>query len=132
MIKRDRLAVCLKGGGRPFRIQAGLVAGRLKFGNAVLEGRIVEVGKPPFNGGIKPLEPGVGLRRPFGEFGGDGAAARRALLAPVEQSAQRLFQPFRVEQAPLKVGRHEIISFRIGTERPLQPVSPWRAAIEQV
>ncbi|MFY9828572.1 MAG: hypothetical protein WAK69_08150 [Rhodoplanes sp.] len=70
MINRDRLAVCLQRGGRPLGVQARLVAGRLEFGNAVLEGRIVEVGKPALNGGIKPLEPGVGLGRPFGEFGG--------------------------------------------------------------
>jgi hypothetical protein len=75
MIDRDRLAVCLQRGRRPIGVCAGLVAGRLEFGNAVLEGRIVQVGKPALNGGIKSLEPGVGFRRPFGEFGGDGAPA---------------------------------------------------------
>ena len=60
------------------------------------------------------------------------AAALGAFLAAIEDGCQHFLKPLRLKQSALDMAATRSSSFSMGIERPLQPVSPCRALIEQV
>ena len=74
----------------------GLVADGFQAGDALLQGRVVQVGNTAFDGVVEALEPQIGLGRALVQFANVLAAAFGALLASVEHRGQYFFQPFRL------------------------------------
>jgi hypothetical protein len=52
-----------------------------------------------------------------------------AFLAAIENRGQGFLKTARLQKPMLDVIGDEVSSFSIGTVRPLQPVSPWRALV---
>jgi hypothetical protein len=74
----------------------------------------------------------VGFGGALVQFGDVLATTVRQLLSSVEDGGQHLLNPLGLQQPVLDMVGHRSSSFSIGIERPLLPVSPCRALIEQV
>jgi len=116
----------------PLCVKAGLVARGLQFADAILQHGIGEIGDTVLDGIIEPLEFGICLGRPLTKVGNVRPSALGALGTAIEHVRQKLLKTLGLQQTLLDVLRDQIVEFSIGTVRPGQPVSPWRALVQQV
>ena len=87
----------------------GLVAGGFQSGDALLQGRVVQISDAAFDGVVEALEPQIGLGRALVQFGNVLAAAFGALLASVEHRGQDFFEPIGLKQAFLNVAGDKVV-----------------------
>ncbi len=74
----------------------GLIANGLQAGDALLQGRVVQVRDAGLDGVIEPLEPKVGLGGALVQFGDMLAATFGSFLAAVEDGSQDFFEAVRM------------------------------------
>jgi hypothetical protein len=109
-----------------------LVADRLEPHDALLQRQVGQIGDAGLDRVLQPLEPEVGFGRPFVQFGDVLAAASGVFVPAVEDGRQYFLEPLRWSKRLTICSATRLSSLSIGIDRPLQPVSPWRALIEQV
>ena len=95
------------------------------LGNAVLQQGVGEIGNAVLDCVVEALELGVRFGRTLAQFRDMRGSALSAFLATVQNARKDILETLGLQKALLTT----VSSLSIGTVRPLQPVSPWRALV---
>ncbi|MGO1079317.1 hypothetical protein [Inquilinus sp. CA228] len=72
----------------PIRIRPCLITDCSQFGDAILEGRVIQVGHSVLDGLVEPLQLRLGFRCPLPELGNMATTAFDPFLTPFQKVAQ--------------------------------------------
>jgi hypothetical protein len=105
----DSGACTFQASGGTFRVGLGLIPHGFETGNSVLEGRVVQIGNPGFDGVVEALEAQLRLGSAFVQFGDVLAAAFGALLTPVQKRGEDFFEALVIEKPILQMAGNQIV-----------------------